>query len=185
MISESKRTLRKELLEKRNSLSDQERESKSTEIAKIILAVPQVKQAKRIAAYLAKGSEVNTKKLIETLLENKIEVLVPITKDEEEIEFCKFVSFDGLDVGRFGILEPKTKIAPSGNPDVAIVPGVGFDLDLHRLGYGKGYYDRYFKKIETFKIGICYDMQIVEKIPRHEHDQKLDLTITEKRVIRQ
>jgi len=183
VISEGKKALRKELLEKRNTLSEEEKENKSNEIAKRILEIPQVKQAKMIALYLTKGSEVNTRKLIKTLIKKNVEILVPVTKGEEEIKFCKFTSFEELTTGRFGILEPKTMIEPSREPEVVIVPGVGFDLDLHRLGYGKGYYDRYFKKVKTFKIGIGYELQLVEKIPRHEHDQRLDLTVTEKRVI--
>lgn len=183
MTNESKAALRKEMLVKRNSLSDEEANRFSEEITKRILNVTHVKEAKTIAVYIVKGSEVRTKELIAELLKRNIEILVPVTMDEEKIEFYRFVSFDELIAGRFGILEPKTKIKPSREPDVVIVPGVAFDLDLHRLGYGKGYYDRLFKKLKTFKIGICYEMQVVEKIPKHEHDQRLDLTITEQREI--
>lgn len=183
MITESKQKLRKELLEKRNALSEKEREEKSDEITKLVLEIPQLKEAKTVAAYLTKGSEVRTRKLIERLLTKDIEVLVPVTKDDERIEFYRFTSFEDLVSGRFGILEPKTMVEPSKEPDVVIVPGVAFDLDLHRLGYGKGYYDRLFGKLKTFKIGICYEMQVIDEIPKHEHDQRLDLTVTEKRVI--
>ncbi len=183
MITESKSSLRKEMLAKRNAISDEEAEKKSAEITKRILEIKQVKGAKTIAVYIAKGSEVRTKRLVNELIKNNIEVLVPVTIGEEEIELYRFNSFEDLTPGKFGIPEPKTKTRGASEPEVVIVPGVAFDLDLHRLGYGKGYYDRLFQKLKTFKIGICYELQVIEKIPRHEHDQKLNMTVTEQRVI--
>jgi len=109
-------------------------------------------------------------------------VLVPHT--EEEIKLVKFTSWNDLKPGKFGILEPRTKIKRQKSPDVVIVPGVAFDLQGYRIGYGKGYYDRLLKKLKAKRIGICFDIQIIEKIPKHGHDERLDSVITEKRMVK-
>ncbi len=183
MVSESKAALRKEMLVKRDFLSKAERKEKSRLIREKLSALNEFKTAKTIAFYLSKGSEVETNEMIREALKQGKEILVPITKGDE-LELVKFTTFDDLVAGKFGVPEPKTKIVVNHQPDVVIIPGLAFDLDLHRLGYGKGYYDRALKKIPTaIRIGICFDFQIVEKIPRHEHDEKLHKIISEKRIL--
>ena len=178
----TKDQLRKEMAEKRNSLAATEIIEKSEEIRQRLFNLEEFKSAKCIAFYLSKGSEVNTSEMIREALSIGKEVLVPVTN--EEIELMKFTSFGDLAPAKFGIPEPKTKIKPEKEPDAIIVPGLAFDLDLHRLGYGKGYYDKLLKNSSAKRIGICFDVQIVEKIPRHEHDQKLDMIITEKKILK-
>ncbi len=97
--------------------------------------------------------------------------------------FHTFESMDGLVKGKFGIHEPKARSPEPAVPDLIIVPGVAFGLCMHRLGYGKGYYDGYLAHSFAYRIGVCFDFQIVEKLPRHENDQRMDEIITEKRVI--
>ncbi len=68
-------------------------------------------------------------------------------------------------------------------PDVVIVPGLAFDLNRNRIGFGKGYYDRFLKGSEAYKIGVCFDYQIVEKIDAGSHDVPVDIVVTEERII--
>jgi 5-formyltetrahydrofolate cyclo-ligase len=70
------------------------------------------------------------------------------------------------------------------NPDLAFVPGIAFDLNCFRIGYGGGYYDRFLGKRKCFKVGICFDFQIVERIPHEAFDIRMDIVISEKREIR-
>jgi len=185
MPAQTKEALRKEMLAKRNSTSESERVEKSAAITKRVLSLGQFKTARTIALYIPKGSEVDVKPLILQAIADK-EVLVPVTASDDSddcMKFVKFTTFDGLAPARFGILEPKTKIKPNREPDIVIVPGLAFDSDLHRLGYGKGYYDKLFAHLKTFKIGVCFDFQIVEKIPKHEHDVRLDYIVSEKRIL--
>ncbi|MFZ5501514.1 MAG: 5-formyltetrahydrofolate cyclo-ligase, partial [Candidatus Micrarchaeota archaeon] len=106
-------------------------------------------------------------------------------------------SFEDLKEGKFGILEPKTRNAhakskppkpktqntePS-EPDIILVPGVAFGLCMHRLGYGKGYYDKHLAKSRAYRIGICFDFQVMESLPKHEDDQRMDEILTDKRAI--
>jgi len=182
----TKEALRAEMRKKRDSMTVQEAAEQSKIICEKVAGLDKFKTARTVALYIPKGSEVDVKRLITKAIVDK-EVLVPITHaetDQHEIEFVKFTTFDDLKSARFGILEPKTKTKPNHEPDVVVVPGLAFDLDLHRLGYGKGYYDKLFARLKTFKIGVCFDFQIVDKIPRHEHDQRLDLVVSEKRVLK-
>ncbi|MBI5046658.1 5-formyltetrahydrofolate cyclo-ligase [Candidatus Micrarchaeota archaeon] len=184
MVQHLKNPIRKEMLAKRAALSGADVASLSEKICDRIVKNSKFKKAKFIGFYLAKGNEANLKKAIVAAFALGKEVLVPITTDQ--IHFYHLSSFDDLHPGKFGILEPKTKIKPCIEPDLVIVPGVAFGECMHRLGYGKGYYDRYFSKVNpaASRVGVCYDFQVVEKLPTHEEDQKLDEIITEKRVIK-
>ena len=176
-----KDTLRKEMCKQRDALSKLAIETLSQKITDNLILRPSFLQAKTIAIYLPKGTEVDTYRIIGAAIRMKKEVLVPVT--DHKITFYKFQSYEDLLKGKFGILEPKTKIAPQYEPDLVIVPGLSFGLCMHRLGYGKGYYDKYLATSRAHRIGICYDFQIVEKLPSHENDQRMDEIITEKRVI--
>src|SRR3989338_7395907 len=179
--NKSKKEVRIQMLALRNAISESERKQKGEEIMQKLFALDEFKSAKCIALYISKGSEVATLDMIKKALSLDKEILVPHT--DHEIELVKFTSFEDLAPARFGILEPKTKIRSEKAPDIIIVPGLSFDLDLHRLGYGKGHYDKLLKTLNSIRIGVCFDMQIIEKIPRHEHDERLDIVISEKRLL--
>ncbi len=181
MVSEAKAELRKKLLSMRDALPDEERLEKSDAIMDKLLSRPRFKEAKTIAFYLHKGSEVNTEKMISEAMELGKEVLVPVT--DHQITFYRFTSFEDLERGKYGIPVPKDRAPPSKPPDLAVIPGISFGLCMHRLGYGKGYYDTYLGKSFSYRIGFCYDFQVVEKLPRHSNDQRMDEIITEKRII--
>jgi len=68
--------------------------------------------------------------------------------------------------------------------DVVFVPGIAFDLSFCRLGYGGGYYDRFLERVDALKVGVCFDFQIVEKLPCEPFDVRMDVLISEKRKIR-
>ena len=181
MVQHLKAALRIRMLAKRDALSKGEVQTLSQAIAERLFASERFKEAKTVAFYLPKGNEVDTTKMIERTLALGKEALVPVT--DHQITFVRFSSFDDLIPGKFNILEPKTRVAPSKEPDLVVIPGVSFGLCMHRLGYGKGYYDRYLANSPAYRIGICYDFQVVEKLPTHENDERMDEIITEKRVI--
>lgn len=90
--------------------------------------------------------------------------------------------------GNFGILEPDILRAEAARPtdiSLAIVPGVAFDLNRHRIGFGKGFYDRFLPELspDAAKIGLAYELQLVDFIEADEYDIRLDMVITEKRII--
>jgi 5-formyltetrahydrofolate cyclo-ligase len=181
MVKHLKDALRREMLKKRESLTKTEVISASGDIEEKLFSRPRIREAKTIGFYLRKGNEVDTNEMIVMALRKGKEVVVPVTN--EKIEFFHFSSFDDLQEGKYGILEPKHRIKPCNEPDLVIVPGISFGLCMHRLGYGKGYYDEYLSKSFAYRIGICYDLQVVEKLPSHKNDERMDEIITEKRII--
>jgi 5-formyltetrahydrofolate cyclo-ligase len=105
----------------------------------------------------------------------------------EELFFCEVKDLSSLKKGKFGIMEPRAtgKALMPEEADVLVVPGVAFDLNGHRIGYGKGYYDKTLHRLEGRGklVGLCYDFQLVDEILAEAHDVKMDLIITEKRVV--
>ena len=88
-------------------------------------------------------------------------------------------SLDELKEGMFGIYEPiNPKEFPKSEIDFVIVPGIAFDSDLYRLGYGKGYYDKFLSDISPFKLGICKKELFLERLPHDKYDVKMDKFIT-------
>lgn len=183
-----KRILRDEMNRKRNALAKAEAESKSRAIAANLAKIKEYKEANAVIFYAAKGNEVQTAGLIREALRQGKKVLLPITNTaakEIEISEVKDYSSD-LKKGAYGIMEPKKKRAfDERKIDVVIVPGVAFDTDGHRLGYGLGYYDKLLRRLaNAAKIGLAYDFQVVDKLPRESHDHPMDMIVTESRVIR-
>ena len=109
-----------------------------------------------------------------------------IYKKTNELIFSKFDNEMNITKNDFGIIEPN-KINQI-IPDIIFVPMVGFDKNLNRLGYGKGYYDRTISKLRKFKkifvIGLAYDNQMVQNIPSENHDEKMDIILTDKKIIK-
>ena len=101
------------------------------------------------------------------------------------MDFFEWKNKDPLKINKYGIAEPI--LAKKIYPDIIFVPLVGYDNHLNRLGYGGGYYDRYLEKIskfkKIFKIGLGFSFQKLKQIPINNHDKKLDLIITEKKII--
>jgi 5-formyltetrahydrofolate cyclo-ligase len=181
MVSRAKAALRKKIREQRDSLAASELSERSRTIMQSLFSRPRFKEAKTVAFYIPKGTEVDTREMILQALDQGKEVLVPVTN--HKITFYRFTSFADLKQGKYGILEPKTLEKPSKPPGLVIIPGLCFGLCMHRLGYGKGYYDSYLGKSFSYRIGLCFDFQVVEKLPTHENDQRMDEIITEKRII--
>ncbi len=141
------------------------------------------KKLLNIGFYYPSSFEVNVLKFLELnniLLHN---ILLPVIDKKNLMNFFSWRKNDVLFVNQYGIPEPsKSKVKI---PDVILVPILAFDKNKYRLGYGKGFYDRYlnkylkrFKKILT--VGVAFSFQRHHKLPRNQNDVKLDLIITEK-----
>ncbi len=184
---DEKSRIRGEMSRKRNAMTDVEAESKSAAIMKNLVKLAEYKKAKAVMFYAVKGNEVKTRELIEAALKEGKIVLLPITNiEKKEIEAAVIEDYDrDLKKGTFGIMEPRQKKSCAAKIDVVIVPGVAFDIDGHRLGYGHGFYDKLLHRLDrTVKIGLAYDFQIINKLPKESHDHPLDIIVTESRVIR-
>jgi len=182
MAALTKDALRKELSAARDALSAEEVTRMSGLITERLLSRPRFKAAGTVAFYLAKGNEVQTSQAILESLHDGKEVLIPVTGDHH-IEFYRFSSFRDLEEGRFKVLQPRILLRPASGPDLVVVPGLAFGFCMHRLGYGKGYYDRYLSKSDAYRIGLSYEMQLRKELPSHEDDQRMDEIVTEERLI--
>ena len=164
-----KAALRRELLPRRRAavLS----ELKASELRKYQAFI----DANTVFCYVSAHGEVDTLSLIEELLEEKT-VVVPYCTDTHGNMICTEIhSLSDLTEGKFGIPEPKNPIPfPKEKIDFVIVPGVAFDKSGYRLGYGKGYYDRFLKDISPYKLGVCQKEFYFDTLPHDEHDIKMD-----------
>ena len=141
------------------------------------------KKLVKLALYYPSNFELNVLKLLEF---NRIlthDILLPVIEKNNLMNFFSWKKNDVLFVNQYGILEPlKSKVKI---PDVILVPILAFDENKYRLGYGKGFYDRYINKyLKRFKniltVGVAFSFQKHHKLPRNKNDAKLDLIITEK-----
>ena len=164
-----KKALRKELLSLRKSIT-----SKALSI-KMLEKYPEFLMARTVFCYVSAHGEVDTYVLIQELLKHK-KVLVPYCINEEgDMIACPINSLENLKEGRFKIPEPESpEEFPKEKIDFVIVPGVVFDKNGYRLGYGKGYYDRFLEGITPFKLGVCQREFFLEDVPHGKFDVKMD-----------
>jgi 5-formyltetrahydrofolate cyclo-ligase len=178
-----KTNIRKEMLSKRNALSEKQARQWSLMIKTNLYSLPEFASAKKYMIYVSKGNEVYTQDLIEENIKRKRTSVPAVTKDGIKPSLINF--FDELKVGAYGILEPK-KITEVNREELelVVVPGVAFDVHGNRVGYGKGFFDGFLRWVNCPKIGLAYEMQLVDKIPKEKQDVPMDIIITEKRIIR-
>ncbi len=173
-----KAAIRKEMIEKRQALPLSLRLLMEEQIKEHVLMV--IGGAKRIGIYCSTRQEVDTYGLMEHWFWDKDITIATPRVNGNEMDFFKISSFKDLAMGSFDILEPQTedKIDPE-DLDVIIIPIVAFDDYKHRIGYGKGYYDRYLKKTLARKIGIAFAFQEIDEISVDAFDVDCDIVITE------
>jgi len=180
-----KKKNRKDFLEKRKALPAEEILMKSADIITQLQSLPAVLKAERVHVYYPINNEVDIRQFIEWLWEQDKKVVMPRANFKtKEMDNYYIISFGQLEETKFGLHEP-TKFSPLhlGSPDVIIVPGVAFDEERNRLGYGGGFYDRFLEDSNSTCIGVAFEMQVTHLLPVEVHDQKLDMVVTEKRVI--
>ena len=183
-LHEQKKDLRDKLKRRRSDLSASKRSAKSQQIITFLHQTEEFIQAKQVFCYISYLSEVETIPLINFLMEQKISIAVPKIMDKTTMIAVPIENLNDMEPDKMGILTPKSNQASEGPFDVAITPGVGFTDKGDRLGYGRGYYDRWFANNEVkTKIGIAFEVQLVNELPIEKTDMSLDILVTEKRVI--
>ena len=183
-----KNTLRKVYKEKREKLDSIHKKRMDSEIENKFLNTNIYKNSKVVFIYVGMENEINTKNIIEKVLKDNKEVIVP--KVEIKNKIMKAIKINSIDelkpCGYYGILEPLdfSKEIDINKVDLVIVPGLAFDKYGGRLGYGGGYYDKFLQKINyIYKLALAYDFQIIDFVPMEKHDIKVDLLITNKEII--
>ncbi|MBO5033870.1 MAG: 5-formyltetrahydrofolate cyclo-ligase [Lachnospiraceae bacterium] len=183
---ETKAEIRKRILEVRKGLSDEEASSKSAAIVQKVMKTPEYEEADNILLYADYCHEVMTRGIFEDAILRKKRVYFPKSDNlTNTMEFYQVVSVRQLEKGYRGIPEPREdtqlryKFYPK-EDTLIIMPGVAFDTSGYRIGYGKGFYDRYLvNKRQLSTMALAYACQIVDEIPKDVHDIKMDKIVTE------
>jgi 5-formyltetrahydrofolate cyclo-ligase len=127
--------------------------------------------------------EIHTKPLIQVLLKSGRTVFVPKVTKEQQLSTHKIHTLLDLKAGAYGIEEPVTFENHCSDFDCMILPMLAADLNGNRVGYGKGFYDKLLNSVNGYKIGVVYDACVFDEIESEPHDIKMDLIVTEKRII--
>ena len=183
-----KKLLRKEMRARRKSLTEIEREIFSNEITEKFLAQEIYQTSEFLMAYVSMAEEVQLQKIFTDAFNRKKILAIPLIIGKGEMAAVEVPNFESLEIGEFGILTVRKdlrKIIAPEKINCVIVPGAAFDLNFNRLGLGGGYYDKFLPRaVNAKKIALAYDFQIVENVPTEPHDFKVDMIITEKRIIK-
>jgi 5-formyltetrahydrofolate cyclo-ligase len=184
-----KSLLRKEFLNRRQSLTRDEVLEKSSSILKQLSGLKSFRDAGTVHCYISMNerNEVFTEEIIEMCFSLNKKVVVPKMVRESRLEHYYIEQGETLLPNAWGVPEPEPvpdKKAGLTDIDLILIPMVAADREKNRLGYGKGFYDRFLSKCDAVKTGLLFDVQLSDKaLPVEEHDVKLDLLITESGVI--
>lgn len=189
-VAAEKERLRRRILHLREQQSPREVETKSLKITETLTQLPEYRKARVIASYVDKGNEVQTRPLIRKALASRKKVLVPIVnKERRNLDFSEIKSLDELVPGAFDIPEPKPdlrRLTDLETMEVVLVPGIAWDFDGYRVGWGKGYFDTVLKRLpdKSLAVGLAFDLQVVDRVPRAQFDLPVDMVVTETKVVR-
>ncbi|MFR8505942.1 MAG: 5-formyltetrahydrofolate cyclo-ligase [Peptoniphilus sp.] len=174
-----KKELRKKYTKVRAEVEDKDLKDKL--IRKNLRELDLYKKAKSVFVFISYRSEVDTKGIIEDILADGKKLLVPLVKGSEMIA-VEVKGIDDLEPNKMGILEPKDGEEVT-EVDLTLTPGLAFDKAGYRLGYGGGYYDKFFAKVDTIRMGIGYYDQFVESLVHEEYDKPLQYLLTDRGLI--
>jgi 5-formyltetrahydrofolate cyclo-ligase len=133
------------------------------------------KEARVVHSYLPIKGEIDVSPFLKWLLDKQIKVVCPMVLPKRQLESLELLHFDHFDTGPFNTLHPAGNAIYKGNIDLVIMPGLAYDTELNRLGYGGGYYDRFLANHpDALKAAVLYPFQLIDKVPIAEHDVKMD-----------
>ena len=169
--------------ELRKQISQQKRQFTPQQLAQLSLPViarlrPLLVETQTILAYYALPDEVDTHALLDELVVAGKTVLLPKVLDDETMELRYYQGPHSLREGAYHIMEPTgAPFIEVSQIDIALIPGLAFDPQGHRLGRGKGYYDRFLTDFKGKTIGVCFDFQKVVEVPVDAHDIAVDSVV--------
>ena len=177
-VNIKKAALRKHLLEKRDATSAELRDISSKRIHQNIKQISSYANSQNIACYFPIGSEIDTRDIMLDIVQQNKNLLLPRIVNDN-LEFYIVENLEKLEKGSFEIMEPKDSCTKAEKINCVLIPTVGVSTSGVRLGYGKGYYDRFLTSTNAVKISLTYSKQIVKSIPSDSHDIKIDWIVTE------
>jgi len=176
-VIEEKRNLRRLINLEKQKISGKEIESRSSTIFHTIEQLDIFQKASVVMIYWSMDGEINTHAFIRKWFQEKT-ILLPVVRGND-LSVRKFTGTGSLQKEeKLGIFEPAgIEYSSKKSIDVIIVPGLAFDRENNRLGRGKAYYDKFLASVTAYKIGVCFDFQLVDKVPTDKWDIKMDLVI--------
>ena len=185
-MKEEKAVMRRKMRKMLRECANEERRKYSSELVQRLLSHKRIADADAVIAFWPLPDEIDITEAIDTWYMEGKNVFLPKVVSETEMIMCRYDGYSSLSSGSYGILEPMGesvcieelypeiccdhKDACRMSSVVMLVPGVAFDTSCHRLGRGKGYYDRYLFSRSLYTIGICYPFQVVHHVPYSQHD---------------
>ncbi len=178
-IDEKKKQMRRAIRLKKSIYTLKEKQEKSAAILEKLEVMDKFIKSSTIMLYWSMDDEVYTHDFILRHGKNKRIILPSVNGNELELKEYrgshKLIAGEG-----FGILEPEGSVFETPEDiELIVVPGVAFDKKNNRIGRGRGYYDKFLRLSEAYKVGICFDFQLLDEIPVDEHDILMDIVITE------
>ncbi len=186
-VSDQKSELRARLLKLRKSIDEEDWQIRSETIINELKKIPEFITSDVIHCFVSMNDrkEVNTHSLLDDLISSGKKVVVPVTDFETgELKHSELKSFKDLKKNKWGVPEPDEILPQTKEIDLILVPLLAADNEFNRLGYGKGFYDRFLKKENAVKVGLLFDDFLLDQIPVENFDEKLDILITEKKTLR-
>lgn len=180
----TKISIREKILSQREKQTLIIKQSRDKKIVQHLIKFQLFRKTKTFFTYLAHRGEVSTDEVIQKFFGEK-KIIVP-TLSSKKICLHELQNPENFKKGKFGIREPQIclPLHQMNDIDVALVPGIAFDTQGYRIGFGGGYFDRLLKKMHCPTIGLAYEFQIIDKVPTHHYDVPVHYLITEKRIIR-
>lgn len=187
-LQKQKNDLRERVLPQRKEIPEDEWLKKSKAILSSLTDTDFFEEANVVHTYVSMNErrEVNTDELIQELFESEKKVVVPITNfSEHSLNHVELRSFGELITNKWGVRDPEVKEneVQAEELDLIIIPMAAADRKGNRLGYGQGFYDRFLKQTEGFKVGLIFSDFLFDEIPAEDFDIKLDVIITEDELI--
>ncbi|MFB3737897.1 MAG: 5-formyltetrahydrofolate cyclo-ligase [Candidatus Velamenicoccus archaeovorus] len=185
-LKREKRALRREVLARRDALPPDELERRSAEVARRLLGLPELAAAGTVMAFSSFGSEVRTTPILDGLVARGRRAVLPRIVGGE-LEPVVFRPDGDFRTASFGAREPVGgEVLPAAEIDVVVTPGVAFDRRGHRVGYGAGYYDRFFRRTrpDVVKVAIGFALQLIDGVPHGSADVPVDVVVTDEVVVR-
>ena len=186
-VKEEKAALRLECARVRGAIAPSEKEARDEKICRHLCSLAVFRYARKVLLYYPIRSEVNLLPLMQTALSMGKEVYFPLCHPTKEgvMTFHRVTDTEQLTKGSFSVPEPSAA-APLYEDDssltVCVIPALAYDKEGFRLGYGKGYYDRFLADFSGTRIGVGYEELVLQKVPHNRFDLKADLIVTEKGV---
>jgi 5-formyltetrahydrofolate cyclo-ligase len=181
-----KRELRARVRALRDALPPEDRARRSRSVADRLLGLPELEGGGTVALFSTFGSEIETDVILERLVARGWRVALPRV-EHGEIVAIRYRPGDPVRTANFGASEPlgDETVAPAAI-DVVVTPGLAFDRGGYRVGYGGGFYDRFLRRTraDTFKVAVCFALQVVSEVPRAGGDMPVDAIVTEEVTIR-